>query len=87
MKGAIFCVLLLLGSSAMAAGDEAALKAQMHEACASLFAEGGECSNLVKGTRKCVRQNAEKAGAACVDFEKANTAFFDAGMNDETIYK
>jgi hypothetical protein len=87
MKFALLCVLLLVGSVAMAGEDEAALKAQMHAACASLFADGGACSNLAKGTRKCVRQNVEKGGDACVEFEKANTAFFDAGMNDETIYK
>jgi len=72
---------------AMAADDEAALKKQMHEACAPLFAEGGACADLAKGTRRCTRQNVDKGGPSCVAFEKANKAFFDAGMNDEIIKK
>ena len=87
MKGSLFCALLLLGTVAMAADDEAALKEQMHKACAPLFAPGGACADLAKGTRKCTRQNLEKGGAACADFEKAHKAFFDAGMKDETIRK
>jgi hypothetical protein len=88
MKTVLFSLLLLaVSSAALASDDEAALKAQMQEACAALFAEGGACANLAKGTRKCVRQNLDKGGAACADFEKANPAFFDAGMNDPTIYK
>jgi hypothetical protein len=42
---------------------------------------------LAKGTRRCTRENAAKGGAACVDFEKANKEFFDAGMNDPIIRK
>jgi hypothetical protein len=87
MKKSLFCVLLLAGSVAMAADDEAALKKQMHEACAALYAPGGACADLAKGTRKCTRQNMDKGGAACVAFEKANAAFFDAGMNDPIIKK
>jgi hypothetical protein len=80
--------LLLLSSTAMAADfDEAALKTQMREACAPLFAAGGECADLAKGTRKCTRQNASKGGSACVAFEKAHKDFFDAGMNDPIIKK
>lgn len=48
MKRAMFCVLFLLGSVAMAAEDEAGLKAQMHKHCAALFADGAVCSNLAK---------------------------------------
>jgi hypothetical protein len=87
MKKAMFCVLFLLGSVAVAAEDEAALKAQMHKECAALFADGAACSNLAKGTRNCVRQNLAKGGDACSAFEKANTAFFDAGKNDPIIKK
>lgn len=87
MKRALFCALLLVGGSAVAVADEAALKKQMHEACAPLFAPGGACANLAKGTRKCTRQNLDKGGDACAAFEKANPAFFDAGMNDPIIPK
>jgi len=73
--------------AAMAADDEAALKEQMKKDCAPLFADGGACFNLAKGSRKCVRINVEKGGAACVAFEKAHKAFFDAGMKDEIIKK
>lgn len=87
MKKAVFLALALLASNAVAAGDEAALKERMSKDCAALFADGAACSNLAKGTRKCVRQNVEKGGAACVAFEKENKAFFDAGMKDEIIKK
>lgn len=88
VKGSLFGVLLLLGASvALAAEDEAALKEQMHKACAPLFASGGACADLAKGTRKCTRQNLEKGGAACADFEKSHKEFFDAGMKDEIIRK
>ena len=87
MKRAIILGLLLIGANAMAADDEAALKAQMKKDCAQLFAAGAPCSDLVKGTRKCVRQNADKGGSACVDFEKQHKEFFDAGMKDEIIKK
>ncbi len=86
-KSSLFCVLLLLLSVAMATEDEATLKAKMHEACAPLFAPGGECADLAKGTRNCTRQNLEKGGAACIEFEKANQEFFDAGKNDPIIRK
>ena len=71
----------------MAAEDEAALKEKMQQACAPLFAPGGACADLVKGTRKCTRQNLEKGGAACADFEKAQKTFFDAGMRDDEIIR
>ncbi len=87
MRNAMFFGLLVLGSIAMAAEDEATLKAQMEKDCASLFAAGSACSNLAKGTRKCVRQNATNGGATCVAFEKQHAAFFDAGMNDPIIKK
>ena len=89
MKKALFFVLFLLATTgfAMAGDDEAALKDQMKKDCAPLFADGAACSNLAKGSRKCVRMNADKGGAACVAFEKANKAFFDAGMKDEIIKK
>ncbi len=88
MKRSLFCALLLIGPvAAMAADDEAALKKQMHEACAPVFAPGAPCADLAKGTRKCTRQNVDKGGPACVAFEKANKAFFDAGMNDPIIKK
>lgn len=87
MKKALFMVLLLVSTVALAAPDEAALKKQMQESCAPLFAAGGACADLAKGTRKCTRQNADKGGAACVAFEKANKEFFDAGMNDPIIKK
>jgi hypothetical protein len=78
---------LLVGTAVMAAEDEAALKEQMHKVCAPLFAPGGECADLVKGTRKCTRQHLAKGGAECGDFEKAHKEFFDAGMKDELIHK
>ncbi|MGB0126880.1 MAG: hypothetical protein WBP72_04510 [Rhodocyclaceae bacterium] len=87
MKKLGLCVVALFSTSVLAAADEAALKEQMHKACAPLFAAGGACADLAKGTRKCTRQNADKGGASCVDFEKAHKAFFDAGMNDPTIRK
>jgi hypothetical protein len=87
MKSSLFCALLLLASAAGAAEDEAALKEQMHKACAPLFAPGGACADLAKGTRKCTRQNLDKGGPACADFEKAHKDFFDAGMKDEMIRK
>jgi hypothetical protein len=87
MKKALFCGLLLIAPLAMAAQDEAALKKQMQEVCAPVFAPGGPCADLAKGTRRCTRENAAMGGAACVDFEKANKAFFDAGMNDPIIRK
>ncbi|MCC7277102.1 MAG: hypothetical protein IT487_02155 [Chromatiaceae bacterium] len=87
MKNALFCALLLLTPVAMAAEDEAALKQQMAKDCAPLFAAGGACADLAKGTRKCTRMNVDKGGAACVSFEKAHKDFFDAGMNDPIIKK
>lgn len=87
MKKSILCLLALLSPIAMAADDEAALKKEMAQVCAPLFAAGGPCADLAKGTRKCTRQNVDKGGAACVDFEKAHKAFFDAGMNDPIIKK
>jgi hypothetical protein len=87
MKLPLFCVLLAFGAAAMAADDEAALKEQMHKACAPLFAPGGACADLAKGTRKCTRMNLAQGGAACADFEKTHQAFFDAGMKDEMIKK
>jgi len=87
MKLPVFCMLFLFGAVAIAAEDEAALKAQMHKDCAPLFAPGGACADLAKGTRKCTRMNLAKGGAACAEFEKAHPAFFDAGMNDEMIKK
>ncbi|MCO5760925.1 MAG: hypothetical protein EP309_05935 [Gammaproteobacteria bacterium] len=87
MKKTLCCALLLVSAVALAADDEATLKKQMAEACAPLFAPGGACADLAKGTRKCTRQNVDKGGAACVDFEKAHKAFFDAGMNDPIIKK
>ena len=87
MKKAMFCVLFALSSVAIAAEDEAALKAQMHKDCAALFAAGGACADLAKGTRNCVRQNLAKGGDACAAFEKANAAFFDAGKNDPIVKK
>lgn len=86
MKGTVFCALLLVGSVAMAQ-DEAALKKQMQVDCAPLFAAGGPCADLAKGTRRCTRDNAQKGGPSCVAFEKANKAFFDAGANDPIIKK
>jgi len=87
MKRAIILVLFFLAANVWAADDEAALKEQMKKDCAPLFAAGADCSNLAKGSRKCVRQNVEKGGAACVDFEKKHKDFFDAGMKDEIIKK
>ena len=87
MKKILGIALLLISSVTLAAEDEAALKKQMAEACAPLFASGGACADLAKGTRKCTRQNVDKGGEACVAFEKANKAFFDAGMNDPIIKK
>ncbi len=89
MKKALLLVLFLFATSAVAvaAEDEAALKEQMKKDCAPLFANGAVCSNLAKGSRKCVRQNVDKGGDACVAFEKAHKAFFDAGMKDEIIKK
>ena len=87
MKLPVFCMLFLFGAVAMAAEDEATLKAQMHKDCAPLFAPGGACADLAKGTRKCTRMNLAKAGAACAAFEKAHKDFFDAGMKDEMIKK
>jgi hypothetical protein len=86
MKIPLLCAALLLASVALA-DDEAALKSQMATACAPLFAAGGACADLAKGTRKCVRQNIAKGGAACADFEKAHAAFFDAGMKDDIVHK
>jgi hypothetical protein len=71
----------------MAVDDEATLKEQMHKDCASLFADGAACSNLVKGTRNCVRQNLATASPSCVAFEKSHQDFFDAGKNDKIIKK
>jgi len=87
MKKSILCLLAVLSPLAMAADDEAALKKEMGQACAPLFAAGGPCADLAKGTRKCTRQNIDKGGKACVDFEKAHKDFFDAGMNDPIIKK
>lgn len=88
IKSSLLGVSLLLGSSlAVATEHEAELKEQMHKACAPLFAPGGACADLAKGTRKCTRQNLEKGGSACADFEKAHKEFFDAGMKDEMIRK
>jgi len=86
MKKVVFCSLLLCGSVAMAA-DDAALKEQMHKACASLFASGGACADLASGTRNCTRQNLEKGGKECVAFEKEQKAFFDAGLKDPIVRK
>ncbi len=87
MKRVLLLVLFLLATNAIAAENEAALKEQMKKDCAPLFADGAVCSNLAKGSRKCVRQNVDKGGAACVAFEKEHKAFFDAGMKDEIIKK
>ena len=87
MKRILGIALLLVSSVALAAEDEAALKKQMAEACAALFAPGGACADLAKGTRKCTRQNVAQGGEACVAFEKAHKSFFDAGMNDPIIKK
>ena len=87
MKRTLLMGLVLVASLAAAAEDEAALKARMHEACAPLFVAGAACSDLAKGSRNCVRQNKEAAGKACVDFEKGNPEFFDAGKNDPIVKK
>ena len=83
----IVCGALLCMPVALAADDEAALKAEMQKVCAPLFAAGGPCADLAKGTRKCVRQNLAKGGESCAAFEKAHAAFFDAGMKDEIVHK
>jgi hypothetical protein len=82
----VVCGFGLLASSAFAF-DEAALKTEMHKVCAPLYADGGPCYNLAKGTRKCTRKNVAKAGPECAAFEKAHADFFDAGMNDDIIKK
>jgi len=87
MKKALFLGLLFIASTALAADNEAALKEQMKKDCAPLFAEGAACSNLAKGSRKCVSQNADKGGAACAAFVKANKDFIDAGMKDDIVKK
>jgi hypothetical protein len=87
MKSSLFCALLLLASVATAAEDDAALKQQMNKECAAVFAPGGPCADLAKGTRKCTRMNLEIGGPSCVSFEKAHKEFFDAGMNDPIIHK
>jgi hypothetical protein len=89
MKKIMFFVLFLLATTGMVAmaADEAALKDQMKKDCAPLFADGAACSNLAKGSKKCVRMNVDKGGAACVAFEKANKDFFDAGMKDDIVKK
>ena len=87
MKRILFVSLMLASTLVAAAESEDALKAKMKEACAPLFAAGADCDNLAKGSRNCVRQNKEKAGSACVAFEKANQEFFDAGKNDPIIKK
>jgi hypothetical protein len=87
MKRILFVGLMLTSSFVTASEAEDALKAKMKEACAPLFAAGAACDNLAKGSRNCVRQNKEAAGAACVAFEKANQEFFDAGKNDPIIKK
>jgi hypothetical protein len=89
MKKLMLLVLFVFATAgiAMAADDEAALKDQMKKDCAPLFADGAACSNLAKGSRKCVRQNIDKGGAACVAFEKEHKAFFDAGMKDDIVKK
>lgn len=87
MKNLFVVAAFLFTASAAIATDEAALKEQMKKDCAPLFADGAACSNLAKGTRKCVRQNLPQGGAACTAFEKANKAFFDAGMKDDIIKK
>ena len=87
MKRFMLLGLVMASTLAIAADDEAALKTQMKEACAALFAAGAPCADLAKGSRNCVRQNKDKAGASCVDFEKAHQAFFDAGKDDPIIKK
>ena len=87
MKRSLVLGLFLVGSLALAADDEAALKAQMKTDCAPLFAAGAPCADLAKGSRNCVRQNKDKGGASCVDFEKAHQAFFDAGKDDPIVKK
>lgn len=78
--------LCLVGSTTTLAFDEAALKAEMRIACSSLFAEGGKCANLAKGTRNCVIANQKDGGEACESFAEAHEDFFEAGKNDPTIY-
>jgi hypothetical protein len=87
MKRPLLLGLFLIGSAALAAEDEAALKAQMLLDCATLFAPAAPCADLAKGTRNCVRQNLATANDECVEFEKAHQAFFDAGKNDPIIKK
>ena len=87
MKKLLVCVPFLFTVAALAAEDEAALKAQMQKDCAALFVDGAACSNLAKGSRNCVRQNMPNAGAACAAFEKAHQEFFDAGKGDPIIKK
>jgi len=88
MKSVLLLVLfLLVGSTAMAAEDEARLEAQMKKMCASLFVDGAPCANLAKGSRKCVRQNAANAAPPCNAFLGPNRAFLDAGMDEEIIKK
>jgi len=90
MKKVMFLALILIASTssiALAADDEAALKTQMKQVCAPLFAKDGPCADLIKGTRKCVRQNLDKAEPDCAKFEKEHKDFFDAGMKDEMIKK
>jgi hypothetical protein len=88
MKSMMFLVLFLfVGSSVMAVEEDKGLYGQMLRDCAPLFADGAACSNLAKGTRKCVRQNIDKGGDKCVALEKANKTFFDTGMNEEIIKK
>jgi len=87
MKKLLICVPFLFTVAALAADDEAALKAQMQKDCAAVFVDGAACSNLAKGSRNCVRQNLASAGAACVAFEKSHQEFFDGGKNDPIIKK
>jgi hypothetical protein len=87
MKSSLLLVLIFLGSVAVAAEDEAALKDQMKLDCAPLFVAGGICADLAKGTRNCTRQNKEKGGEKCASFEKAHKEFFDAGKDDPIIRK
>jgi hypothetical protein len=85
MKKVLFLAALVLGTAVVAAEDEAALKEQMKVDCAPLFVDGGECADVVKGTRNCTRQNKEKGGENCVNFEAAHKEFFDAGKDDPII--
>jgi len=90
MKKVLYFVLILLvatSSIAVASEDEATLKTQMKKVCAPLFSAGAPCADLIKGTRKCVRQNLDKAEPECAKFEKEHKDFFDAGMKDEMVKK